>query len=104
MVLAKMRETAEQYLNTKVKWVAFLLVPSRTLTFIRSHAAITVPAYFNDAQRHVLRVINDACSYLKVHNIIHAIATSEDPADAGGYWSGLARNSGALNNRRVFPL
>ncbi|KAJ7368992.1 hypothetical protein DFH08DRAFT_796800 [Mycena albidolilacea] len=36
--------------------------------------------------------------YLKVHNIIHAIATSEDPADAGGYWSGLARNSGVLNN------
>jgi hypothetical protein len=23
MVLAKMRETAEQYLNTKVKWVLF---------------------------------------------------------------------------------
>ncbi|KAF7362272.1 Heat shock protein 70 [Mycena venus] len=54
MVLAKMRETAEQYLNTKV-----------------NHAVITVPAYFNDAQRQatkdagqiagldVLRVINE---------------------------------------------
>ncbi|KAJ7668692.1 heat shock protein 70 family [Mycena polygramma] len=54
MVLVKMRETAEQYLNTKVK-----------------HAVITVPAYFNDAQRQatkdagqiagldVLRVINE---------------------------------------------
>ncbi|KAJ7842723.1 hypothetical protein B0H14DRAFT_1024379 [Mycena olivaceomarginata] len=37
-------------------------------------------------------------AYRFVHNIIHAIATSEDPADAGGYWSGLARNSGVLNN------
>ncbi|KAF9464963.1 heat shock protein 70 [Collybia nuda] len=54
MVLAKMRETAEQYLNKKV-----------------NHAVITVPAYFNDAQRQatkdagqiagldVLRVINE---------------------------------------------
>ncbi|KAJ7503013.1 heat shock protein 70 family [Mycena galericulata] len=54
MVLAKMRETAEQYLNQKV-----------------NHAVITVPAYFNDAQRQatkdagqiagldVLRVINE---------------------------------------------
>ncbi|TFK50979.1 heat shock protein 70 [Heliocybe sulcata] len=54
MVLVKMKETAEQYLNKKV-----------------SHAVITVPAYFNDAQRQatkdagtiagldVLRVINE---------------------------------------------
>ncbi|EIN06543.1 heat shock protein [Punctularia strigosozonata HHB-11173 SS5] len=54
MVLVKMRETAEQYLNKPVK-----------------HAVITVPAYFNDAQRQatkdagqiagldVLRVINE---------------------------------------------
>ncbi|KAI0050784.1 heat shock protein 70 [Auriscalpium vulgare] len=54
MVLAKMRETAEQFLNKKV-----------------NHAVITVPAYFNDAQRQatkdagqiagleVLRVINE---------------------------------------------
>ncbi|KAF7315043.1 putative SSC1-mitochondrial HSP70 member [Mycena indigotica] len=54
MVLTKMKETAEQYLNQKV-----------------NHAVITVPAYFNDAQRqatkdagqiaglNVLRVINE---------------------------------------------
>ncbi|EPQ55171.1 heat shock protein 70 [Gloeophyllum trabeum ATCC 11539] len=54
MVLVKMKETAEQFLNKKV-----------------NHAVITVPAYFNDAQRQatkdagtiagldVLRVINE---------------------------------------------
>jgi molecular chaperone DnaK len=54
MVLTKMRETAEQYLSKKV-----------------NHAVVTVPAYFNDAQRQatkdagqiagldVLRVINE---------------------------------------------
>ncbi|KAJ3543308.1 hypothetical protein NM688_g5871 [Phlebia brevispora] len=54
IVLTKMRETADQYLNKKV-----------------NHAVITVPAYFNDAQRQatkdagqiagldVLRVINE---------------------------------------------
>ncbi|KIJ65970.1 hypothetical protein HYDPIDRAFT_27180 [Hydnomerulius pinastri MD-312] len=54
MVLSKMRETAEQFLNKKV-----------------NHAVVTVPAYFNDAQRQatkdagqiagldVLRVINE---------------------------------------------
>ncbi|KAF8918192.1 heat shock protein 70 [Mucidula mucida] len=54
MVLIKMRETAEQFLNKKV-----------------GHAVVTVPAYFNDAQRqatkdagqiaglNVLRVINE---------------------------------------------
>lgn len=53
-VLIKMKETAEQYLNMKVK-----------------NAVITVPAYFNDSQRqatkdagqisglNVLRVINE---------------------------------------------
>jgi molecular chaperone DnaK (HSP70) len=54
MVLTKMKETAEQFLNKK-----------------DNHAVITVPAYFNDAQRQatkdagqiagleVLRVINE---------------------------------------------
>ncbi|KAF8806585.1 heat shock protein 70 [Phlegmacium glaucopus] len=54
MVLTKMRETSEQYLNKKI-----------------NHAVVTVPAYFNDAQRQatkdagqiagldVLRVINE---------------------------------------------
>ncbi|KAI9452377.1 heat shock protein 70 [Lactarius psammicola] len=38
MVLVKMKETAEQYLNKKV-----------------NHAVITVPAYFNDAQRQATK-------------------------------------------------
>lgn len=54
MVLTKMKETAEAYLGKKV-----------------SHAVVTVPAYFNDAQRqatkdagsiaglNVLRIINE---------------------------------------------
>merc|ERR1711988_1882258 len=54
MVLTKMKETAENYLGKEVK-----------------HAVITVPAYFNDAQRtstkdagtisgmNVLRIINE---------------------------------------------
>jgi len=54
MVLSKMKETAEAYLNTKV-----------------THAVVTVPAYFNDAQRqatkdagiiaglNVLRIVNE---------------------------------------------
>ena len=54
MVLGKMRETAEAYLGTKV-----------------THAVVTVPAYFNDAQRsatknagviaglNVMRIINE---------------------------------------------
>ena len=54
MVLSKMRETAEAYLGSQV-----------------TEAVITVPAYFNDAQRHatkdagviaglkVLRIINE---------------------------------------------
>ncbi|TIA99731.1 hypothetical protein E3P96_02844 [Wallemia ichthyophaga] len=54
MVLGKMKETAEQYLGTSV-----------------THAVVTVPAYFNDAQRqatkdagtisglNVLRIINE---------------------------------------------
>ena len=53
-ILTKMKETAESYLNTKVK-----------------NAVVTVPAYFNDSQRqatkdagqiaglNVLRVINE---------------------------------------------
>lgn len=54
MVLVKMKETAEAYLGKKV-----------------THAVVTVPAYFNDAQRqatkdagaiaglHVMRIINE---------------------------------------------
>jgi len=54
MILIKMKETAEAYLGKKV-----------------THAVVTVPAYFNDAQRqatkdagviaglHVMRIINE---------------------------------------------
>ncbi|KAJ7189047.1 molecular chaperone DnaK [Mycena filopes] len=42
MVLAKMRETAEQYLNTKVKYVVFPRCHHR-------------PGYFNDAQRQATK-------------------------------------------------
>jgi molecular chaperone DnaK len=38
MILVKMKETAEQYLGKKVK-----------------HAVVTVPAYFNDAQRQATK-------------------------------------------------
>ncbi|KAJ7823039.1 hypothetical protein B0H14DRAFT_2598089 [Mycena olivaceomarginata] len=52
----------------------------------------------NRGHFRVIRLDQPTAFYLKVHNIIHAIVTSEDPADAGGYWSGLARNWGVLNN------
>ena len=39
MVLIKMKETAEAYLGKKV-----------------THAVVTVPAYFNDAQRQVRKI------------------------------------------------
>lgn len=54
MVLIKMKETAESYLSTNI-----------------THAVVTVPAYFNDAQRqatkdagtiaglNVIRIINE---------------------------------------------
>ena len=44
MVLTKMKKTAEEYLGTDV-----------------THAVVTVPAYFNDAQRQATKVIS-ACS------------------------------------------
>ena len=40
MVLTKMKETAEAYLGKKV-----------------THAVVTVPAYFNDAQRQVMLMV-----------------------------------------------
>ena len=39
MVLTKMKKTAEEYLGTEV-----------------THAVVTVPAYFNDAQRQATKV------------------------------------------------
>ncbi|KAJ7710083.1 hypothetical protein B0H14DRAFT_3022411, partial [Mycena olivaceomarginata] len=36
----------------------------------------------------LLKSIRLTAFYLEAHNIIHAIATSEDPTNAGGYSSG----------------
>lgn len=52
MVLGKMKETAEAYLGKKV-----------------THAVVTVPAYFNDAQRQVRNKI-----YKKILKIVNKIS------------------------------
>ena len=44
MVLTKMKKTAEEYLGTEV-----------------THAVVTVPAYFNDAQRQATKVRSIKC-------------------------------------------
>ncbi|KAI0919026.1 hypothetical protein AcW1_003488 [Taiwanofungus camphoratus] len=79
MVLAKMRETAEQYLNKKV-----------------NHAVITVPAYFNDAQRQatkdagqiagldVLRVINEPTAAALAYGLDRAESAIIAVYDLGG--------------------
>ncbi|RDB25126.1 Heat shock protein [Hypsizygus marmoreus] len=79
MVLAKMRETAEQYLNKKV-----------------NHAVITVPAYFNDAQRQatkdagqiagldVLRVINEPTAAALAYGLDRADSSVIAVYDLGG--------------------
>lgn len=46
-VLTKMKETADAYLGTSAK-----------------NAVITVPAYFNDSQRQVLRVLINGSSFM----------------------------------------
>ncbi|KAI6107531.1 heat shock protein [Pisolithus thermaeus] len=79
MVLTKMRETAEQYLNKKV-----------------NHAVITVPAYFNDAQRQatkdagqiagleVLRVINEPTAAALAYGLDRAESSVIAVYDLGG--------------------
>jgi molecular chaperone DnaK len=79
MVLAKMRETAEQFLNKKV-----------------NHAVITVPAYFNDAQRQatkdagqiagldVLRVINEPTAAALAYGLDRADSSVIAVYDLGG--------------------
>jgi len=79
MVLVKMRETAEQYLNKKV-----------------NHAVITVPAYFNDAQRQatkdagqiagleVLRVINEPTAAALAYGLDRADNSVIAVYDLGG--------------------
>ncbi|KAG6897535.1 hypothetical protein C0992_000520 [Termitomyces sp. T32_za158] len=79
MVLVKMRETAEQYLNKKV-----------------NHAVVTVPAYFNDAQRQatkdagqiagldVLRVINEPTAAALAYGLDRADSSVIAVYDLGG--------------------
>lgn len=81
MVLTKMKETAEAYLGKKVQNIRYykslkvvLIKRSSNLTSCFpqvTHAVVTVPAYFNDAQRqatkdagtiaglNVMRIINE---------------------------------------------
>ncbi|KAJ2918552.1 hypothetical protein MD484_g1830, partial [Candolleomyces efflorescens] len=79
MVLVKMKETAEQYLNKKV-----------------NHAVVTVPAYFNDAQRQatkdagqiagldVLRVINEPTAAALAYGLDRADNSVIAVYDLGG--------------------
>lgn len=79
MVLTKMRDTAEQYLNKKV-----------------NHAVVTVPAYFNDAQRQatkdagqiagldVLRVINEPTAAALAYGLDRADSSVIAVYDLGG--------------------
>ncbi|TBU31136.1 heat shock protein 70 [Dichomitus squalens] len=79
MVLTKMRDTAEQYLGKKV-----------------NHAVVTVPAYFNDAQRQatkdagtvagldVLRVINEPTAAALAYGLDRADNSIIAVYDLGG--------------------
>ncbi|EKM53395.1 uncharacterized protein PHACADRAFT_259748 [Phanerochaete carnosa HHB-10118-sp] len=79
MVLVKMKETAEQYLNKKI-----------------NHAVVTVPAYFNDAQRQatkdagqiagldVLRVINEPTAAALAYGLDRADNSVIAVYDLGG--------------------
>ncbi|KAF8119765.1 heat shock protein 70 family [Boletus edulis] len=79
MVLVKMKETAEQYLNKKA-----------------THAVVTVPAYFNDAQRQatkdagqiagldVLRVINEPTAAALAYGLDRADSSIIAVYDLGG--------------------
>ena len=74
MVLTKMKQTAEQYLNKTVKHAGTChsqIPPASAKSLFPFSSVVTVPAYFNDAQRQatkdagaiagleVLRVINE---------------------------------------------
>ena len=79
MILTKMKQTVEQYLNKKV-----------------NHAVITVPAYFNDAQRQatkdagtiagldVLRVINEPIAAPLAYSLDHSDSSVITIYDLGG--------------------
>ena len=79
MILTKMKETAEAYLGKEVK-----------------HAVITVPAYFNDAQRQATKDAG-VISGLNVLRIIN-----EPTAAAIAY--GLEKKSGGEQNILIYDL
>merc|ERR1711990_143863 len=84
MVLTKMKETAENYLGKEVK-----------------HAVITVPAYFNDAQRQatkdagtiagleVLRIINEPTAAA----IAYGLDKKTEKTSTSASWSISSRSS-----------
>jgi molecular chaperone DnaK len=100
MILAKMRETAEQFLNKKVKYVHQFFARRRIFfqpsSLLPSHAVITVPAYFNDAQRQatkdagqiagldVLRVINEPTAAALAYGLDRADSSVIAVYDLGG--------------------
>ncbi|XP_026424540.1 heat shock cognate 70 kDa protein 2-like [Papaver somniferum] len=81
MVLIKMKETAEEYLGTNVK-----------------NAVITVPAYFNDSQRHATRDAGTIAG-LNVMRII-----SEPTAAAIAYGLDKRATSDSAENVLIFDL
>jgi len=81
MVLGKMKETAEAYLGTEVK-----------------HAVVTVPAYFNDAQRQATKDAGTIAG-LKVERVIN-----EPTAAAIAYGLDKAATAKREENVLVFDL
>lgn len=79
MILAKMKEMAEKYLDQKI-----------------SKAVVTVPAYFNDAQRQATKDAGKIAG-LTIQRIIN-----EPTAAAMAY--GLEKNNYGLRNILVFDL
>merc|ERR1719313_2920076 len=81
MVLSKMKETAEAYLGCEVK-----------------HAVVTVPAYFNDAQRQATKDAGTIAG-LKVARVIN-----EPTAAAIAYGLDKVGDGGKEENVLVFDL
>eukprot|EP00971_Amphidinium_carterae_P000884 17180-Amphidinium_carterae.1 len=79
MILAKMKETAEAYLGTKI-----------------NDAVVSVPAYFNDSQRQATR---DACTICGL-NVLQLI--NEATAAAIAY--GLDKKGSGEKNVLVYDM
>ena len=108
VVLSKMKQTAEQYLGKFLAYfhssdLAWLCKNKRIFNFTRAflghnvtHAVVTVPAYFNDAQRAATK---DAGTIAGL-NIIRII--NEPTAAAIAY--GFNKNNDGEKNILVFDL